>query len=1098
MSKAAVYYSFLECIKTTSLLVVNNTESANELLAIARVAFPKLRISYIPEYETTPYSLVPSTSDNVAKRFEAIKSIGDTSLVILTVPALARKYFNHHHYQSTLLELAKGQNFSFNELTSKLQNMGYSRMMSAIAAGEYAVRGSLIDIAVSNSLGIRIDFFGSEIEKIREFDLASQKSTATIDSITIAPVCEFPRGEQSMLQFKENFINNFGVAHSTFLEGIVSGNSISGMEWLQPLFADCKHSILSFFKTKPTIYKEEFTASEADKFFKQVTDNYKKREQDAKIPILSPDQIWAQEQDIEKLLNDAATLPACKYDTADNLAQVAQLTKTSVFDLLKDLIKNSKTPIYLGCTSSFARRKMERLCTDHEIVFSFVASIENSHKPGMLYLTEAGIAKGFRTKQFAILSESDIFGHKLSKSSNSKQSSNASVFTEFNAMVVGDLVVHLEHGIGKFDGLETITVLGAPHDFVRIIYADDAKFYLPVENIDQITKHGSHDGSLDKLGAASWQRRKGKIKERIKLAAEQLLKTAAIRDVTSSNPIEYDTELYEEFCNRFPYAETDDQLRAINDIMNDLLANKPMDRLVCGDVGFGKTEVAMRAVFLVLASIPKKQVAVLVPTTLLSRQHFKNFCERFEGFGLKIAQLSKFTPRSELSKVKKGIKEGSVDIVIGTHALLSKDISFHNLGLIVVDEEQHFGVRQKERLKELKKNCHILTLSATPIPRTLQMSLSGIKSLSIIASPPQDRLPVKTSVLPFDELTLREAILREIYRGGRVFIVTPRIAYMESLRDFMKKSLPDISFAAANGALEATELDNIMNKFYDGEYHVLIATNIVESGLDIPMANTVIIDHAHYFGLSQLYQIRGRVGRGAVQAYAYLTYPARSYLTALAQKRLEILSSLDSLGAGFSIASHDMDLRGYGNLVGEEQSGHIREIGFELYQQMLEEAIANLQSGDELDEDDFITTINLGVAVQIPESYIPDSSLRLSIFRKLAAATSEEGLIDITAELEDRFGKVPLSTQNLIEVLRIKILAKRVFISKIDYGSKGLIIAFKKVSDTIQQKILGLAIKHPELKIRPDNKIIIERNWATAEKKLRGTLEVITELSDNA
>lgn len=1098
MNLAATYYNLLSKIEAPTLVVVRDEDSAREMLDLCKLTKPQIKSVWMNEREASPYSIIGSSTDNISTRFAAIADIHNADLIICTIASLASYYFSYNHYQSAILQLRLGQKISYQELIAKLQQMGYMRMMSAIAPGEFAVRGSLIDIALTNMSGVRIDFFGSAIESLREFSTSSQKTTGKLDELAIYPAREYNSDDASLNEFKERFINQFGVIYSQYLEQVMTGQLAPAVEYLSPLFRDRDYTLLDLINHRVKVVVDDFCESDMQSFYKDIDAAYQKRLKDAKIPTLAPQRIWLSAEQLLLIVKDAPTISSLALDGAKpspNLALQAKAEKRSVFELVKEYTNDPSRRVFVACSSNQALKKLERLAKDHEIPCRQVNDLRDATSHGMLHLVLAALAHGLSVNQNMILSESDLFGHKLSKASKSLNKPSGEVFKEFNSLAEGDLVVHIEHGIGKFDGLETITVLGAPHDFVRLLYADGAKFYLPVENIDLISKHGALEAQLDKLGAVSWQKRKGKIKERIRLAAEQLLKTAAIRDVAPATPIEFDSELYEDFCNRFKYAETDDQLRAIEDIIGDLISGKSMDRLICGDVGFGKTEVAMRAVFLVLASIPRRQVAILVPTTLLSRQHFKNFQERFEGFGLKIAQLSKFTPRSEVSKIKKRLAEGDVDIVVGTHGLLAKDIAFHNLGLIVIDEEQHFGVRQKERLKELKKNCHILTLSATPIPRTLQMSLSGIKSLSIIASPPQDRLAVKTAVLQFDELTLREAILREVYRGGRVFLVTPRIAFIDNLCDFMKRHVPEVRFAAANGGLEASELDDIMNKFYDGEYDVLIATNIVESGLDIPMANTIIIDNAQLFGLAQLYQIRGRVGRGSIQAYAYLTYPPKSFLTPQAQKRLDILRSLDALGGGFSIASHDMDLRGYGNLVGEEQSGHIKEIGFELYQSMLQEAIENLQSGDYEEELEQSTTINIGVAVQLPETFIEDSSLRLSLFRRLAAANDEVALEDIAVEMIDRFGDLPEAANNLITLLKIKLKARSIGVSKIDYGTKGLVITFVKMKDEQLAKILQLAQKHPEIKIRPDNKILIERLWENHEKRLKGAAQIIESLA---
>ncbi|MEO0363586.1 MAG: DEAD/DEAH box helicase, partial [Pseudomonadota bacterium] len=516
--------------------------------------------------------------------------------------------------------------------------------------------------------------------------------------------------------------------------------------------------------------------------------------------------------------------------------------------------------------------------------------------------------------------------------------------TEAGTLAQGDLVVHVEHGVGRYTGMKTVTAVGAPHECLELEYHGGDRLYLPVENIELLSRYGHSEGMLDRLGGGAWQAKKAKLKERIRDMAEKLIRVAAERLLREAPKLTPPDMAWDEFCARFPYEETDDQLNAISDVIGDLEAGRPMDRLICGDVGFGKTEVALRAAF--VAAMSGVQVALICPTTLLARQHAKGFAERFRGAPLKVRQLSRFIGSKEAAATKAGLADGTVDIVIGTHALLSKSVRFKNLGLLIVDEEQHFGVAHKERLKQLRSDIHVLTMTATPIPRTLQMSMTGVRDLSIIATPPVDRLAVRTYVSPFDPVTVREALLRERYRGGQSFFVVPRISDLAEQEEFLREQVPEVSFVTCHGQMAAGELDKRMNAFYDGEYDVLLATTIVESGLDIPTANTLIVHRADMFGLAQLYQIRGRVGRSKVRAYAYFTTEPRKPLTPAAEKRLKVLSSLDSLGAGFTLASHDMDIRGAGNLLGEEQSGHIREVGYELYQDMLEETIAKLKAGE--------------------------------------------------------------------------------------------------------------------------------------------------------
>jgi transcription-repair coupling factor (superfamily II helicase) len=607
----------------------------------------------------------------------------------------------------------------------------------------------------------------------------------------------------------------------------------------------------------------------------------------------------------------------------------------------------------------------------------------------------------------------------------------------------------------------------------------------------------SEVAQLDKLGGAAWQARKAKAKKRLRDMADQLIKIAAQRNAREAEVIEPPAGLYDEFATRFPYAETDDQLNAIDDVFGDLAKGRPMDRLICGDVGFGKTEVALRAAF--VTALSGKQVAVIAPTTLLARQHFNTFAERFRGWPVKVRQLSRLVGAKEATQTRKDLASGDVDIVIGTHALLAKTVKFDRLGLLVIDEEQHFGVRHKERLKELKSDVHVLTLTATPIPRTLQLAMTGIRDLSIIATPPVDRLAVRTYVTPFDPVTVREALLRERYRGGQSFFVVPRIKDLAETTEFLKEQCPEVSFVVAHGQMPPSELEDIMTAFYEGRYDVLLSTTIVESGIDIPTANTLVVHRADRFGLAQLYQLRGRVGRSKARAYAYLTTPANRKVTQGADKRLKVLQSLDSLGAGFTLASHDLDLRGGGNLLGEEQSGHIKDVGVELYQSMLEEAVASLQGDASHENRDWSPAINIGAAVLIPDHYVPDLDVRMALYRRLSGLETKAEREGFAAELIDRFGPLPEEVDSLMQVVAIKAMCKRAGISKIDAGPKGAVATFRDHAFDDPAALVELMTKRPQdYKLRPDNTLVLRGDFPDVEYRLKGVQRLLAPVVDAA
>ena len=705
---------------------------------------------------------------------------------------------------------------------------------------------------------------------------------------------------------------------------------------------------------------------------------------------------------------------------------------------------------------------------------------------------------GFETDDLAIISETDILGDRLARPRRRRRAAN--FLAEATALAQGDLVVHIDHGIGRYAGLRTLDVTGAPHDCLELHYAESAKLYLPVENIDLLTRYGSEGEGIqvDRLGGAAWQARKARAKERLRDMAEGLIAIAAARATREVEAAEPPHGLFDEFCARFPYEETEDQLNAIADVLADLASGKPMDRLICGDVGFGKTEVALRAAFVMAMS--GRQVAIVCPTTLLARQHFVTFSDRFQGWPVRIVRLSRLVPSAEAQAARMALEAGEAEIVIGTHAVLSKQVKFKDLGLVIVDEEQHFGVKHKEALKALRAEVHVLTLTATPIPRTLQMALSGIREMSVIATPPVDRLSVRTFVTPYDPISIREALLREKFRGGQTYFVAPRIRDLPDLERFLVDHAPEVKFVVGHGQLAPTRLDDVMAAFYDGKYDVLLSTSIVESGLDVPTANTLIVHRADMFGLAQLYQLRGRVGRAKTRAYAYLTTPFERPITVGAERRLQVLQSLDSLGAGFQLASHDLDIRGGGNLLGEAQSGHIREIGVELYQQMLEDAVAELKVAGpghpaSLDRG-WSPQINTGAAVLIPETYVPDLNVRLALYRRLSDAERADDREALAAELIDRFGPLPPEADQLLKVVAIKGLCREANVSRIDVGPRGAVVSFRDDHFANPAGLVAHVQKQAaSWRLRPDQKLSVKGEWPSPKGRLVAAERILDDIA---
>jgi transcription-repair coupling factor (superfamily II helicase) len=718
---------------------------------------------------------------------------------------------------------------------------------------------------------------------------------------------------------------------------------------------------------------------------------------------------------------------------------------------------------------------------------------------GAVGLAILPLEQGYATDRLVLLSEQDILGDRLARAPRRRRSLDDFI-TEAASLAAGDLVVHAEHGIGRYEALETIAVAGAPHDCLKVLYAGDDRLFVPVENIEVLSRYGSEDAGvqLDRLGGVAWQSRKARVKQRIRQIAGELIRIAAERQLRPGETLAPPEGIYEEFAARFPYPETEDQLRAIEDTLADMASGRPMDRLICGDVGFGKTEVALRAAF--ITAFAGGQTAVIVPTTLLARQHYRTFSERFAGMPVRIAQLSRLVAAKDAKAVKRELAAGTIDIVIGTHALLAKDVRFAHLGLVVVDEEQHFGVVQKERLKQLKTDVHVVTLTATPIPRTLQLALSGVREMSIIATPPIDRLAVRTFVTPFDPVVVREAILRERDRGGQIFYVAPRIADLDEVREELRRMVPEIRIAVAHGRMPSTELERVMTAFDERAYDLLLSTNIIESGLDIPTANTLIVHRADMFGLAQLYQLRGRIGRSKLRAYCYLTLPEKKQLAPTAARRLEVMQMLDQLGAGFQLASHDLDIRGAGNLLGDEQSGHIREVGIELYQHMLEEAVvaartAGAEGGDGGAAEEWTPQITIGTPVLIPEGYVADLGVRLGLYRRIAQLADRRERDAFAAELIDRFGKLPPEVENLLQIIAIKRDCREAGVERVEAGPKGAVIALRGNRFANPAGLVELIQKNAgTLRLRPDQRLVYLRNWEDEAERLRGVARLMRAL----
>ncbi|HEY6027213.1 MAG TPA: transcription-repair coupling factor, partial [Pseudolabrys sp.] len=1079
-----------------------------------------------------PYDRVSPHAGVVAQRMTALSRLARTkgrdkpSVLLTTINAVTQRVPARDFVATHALSVAPGNVVGMAGIVEWLELNGYQRASTVREPGEYAVRGGILDLFPPGmDMPVRLDFFGDALETIKTFDAQTQRSELAMRGLDLVPVAEFQLVTETIRKFRTGYVAAFGVAGPDDLlyEAVSGGRRYPGMEHWLPLFHNSLETLFDYLPGTP-LALEPLAEDAAEQRFTQIKDYYDTRAEALKQGLtpaykpLPPDRLYLGEADWKARLDAAAVAKLTPFampearDVIDiaahaghNFAAERNEPGANVFEAVSKHVMARQAAgkrVAMALWSDGARDRMSHVLADHKLhnltpVKSWPEVL--ALPKHAIALAVLGIESGFETADAAIVSEQDILGDRLVRPRRAQRRAD-NFIAEATSLAPGDLVVHVEHGIGRFVGLQAIEAAGAPHDCLEIHYAEAAKLYLPVENVELLSRYGSEESSveLDRLGSGGWQTRKARMKSRIREIAGELIKIAAERQLREAPKLTVTPGAYDEFCAGFPYEETEDQLTAIGAALDDLAKGRPMDRLVCGDVGFGKTEVALRAAFDV--AINGKQVAVIVPTTLLARQHFKTFTERFRGFPINVAQASRLVPAAQLAQVKAGLADGNTDIVIGTHALLGKGIKFKDLGLVIVDEEQHFGVSHKEKLKSLRAEVHVLTLSATPIPRTLQLALTGVRDLSIIASPPVDRLAVRTFVTPFDPVTIREALLREKYRGGQSFYVCPRIEDLAGAKDFLDKTVPEVRVTVAHGQMPPTVLDDIMSAFYDGKYDVLLSTTIIESGLDIPTANTLIVHRADRFGLSQLYQLRGRVGRSKLRAYALFTLPAEKPITPQAERRLKVLQSLDTLGAGFQVASHDLDIRGAGNLLGEEQSGHIKEVGFELYQQMLEEAVVSLKAGITAPvADRWSPQITIGTPVLIPDDYVADLSVRLALYRRLADLETDEEIDNFAAEMRDRFGVLPDEVRYLFKVAAIKAYCRRANVEKVDAGPKGAVITFRDNKFAQPDRLVYFIRQHGQAaRVRPDMKVVFFQEWETPEERLTGTTEILRQLANLA
>jgi transcription-repair coupling factor (superfamily II helicase) len=1120
-------------VPALALVIVRDAQKAQALEQGLAFFAPEIEPLQFPAWDCQPYDRASPNSAVIARRMATLSRLvrsrgGDRPrLVITTANALVQRVPPRGWVSAQALSTRAGDALDIGDLSNWLEHNGFSRTATVRDAGEYAVRGGIVDLYAPGYIGpVRLDFFGDTLETIRSFDPETQLSTGPLAAIDLIPMSEFQMTSEAIRRFRQGYLAAFGANTKGDLlyEAVSEGRRFPGMEHWTPLFHERMDTLMDYLPNAALILDGQAQDAAAERI-RQAADYFESRRSGldnlaagaAPYKPLPPETLYLSGSDLTALTASGVVVNMTPYAVPEGgVRKVIDLEarngrifaaeradeRVNVFDAVAshlDAERKSGRRIVVAAWTDGSRERLATVLGDHGVKpVEMVASLARAEQlsPETIAFAVLPLEAGFERGRLTVLAEQDILGERMARARAPARRAKDFI-SELSSMSVDDIVVHVQHGIARFVGLKTVTALGAAHDCLELHYANNDKLFLPVENIDLLSRYGGSDTEvqLDRLGTGGWQARKAKLKKRILDMARQLIRIAAQRLTREAPKLVADDSAYQDFVARFPYDTTDDQQTAIESVLDDMAAGRPMDRLVCGDVGFGKTEVALRAAY--AAAMSGKQVAVVVPTTLLARQHYRTFADRFQGLPIRVAQASRMVGSADLASAKKGITDGTVDIVVGTHALLGKAINFKDLGLLIVDEEQHFGVSHKERLKELRAEVHVLTLSATPIPRTLQLALTGVRELSIIATPPVDRLAVRTFVSPFDPLIIREALMRERFRGGQSFYVVPRIEDIAEVRNFLETQVPELKYAVGHGQMAAGDLEQVMNDFYDGRFDVLLSTTIIESGLDIPRANTLVVHRADMFGLGQLYQLRGRVGRSKTRAYALFTLPVGKPPTAQAEKRLKVLQSLDTLGAGFQLASHDLDIRGAGNLLGDEQSGHIREVGFELYQQMLEEAVANLKAGiEEPAEEQWSPTIVTGTPVLIPDSYVTDLDLRMTLYRRLSTLETEGDLEAFAAELIDRFGSLPPEVEQLMGVMVIKTLCRRANVEKVEAGPKGIVVVFRDKRFARPDALVRyVAERGTFAKVRPDMSVVFIGEFDKPSKRLRETRRLMNDLA---
>ena len=1097
-----------------TVVVTPDTKSAVRLSQV----LPDLTsqpVQFFPDWETLPYDSFSPHQEIISSRLSALFYLQNTKkgIFVLPISTLMQRVCPPKYLQHNVLLIKKGDRLVIEKLRLQLESAGYRSVEQVLEHGEYAVRGSLLDLfPMGSAVPFRLDFFDDEIDSIRTFDVDTQRTLDEIQSINLLPAHEFPTDEKGIEFFRTQFRETFGEIRRDpehIYQQISKGTLISGIEYWQPLFFDEMATLFDYLPEKTLFVDMETNQAQGERFYLDAKQRYEHRKVDPMRPLLPPERLWLSIDAVNHALKNYPKInfKAEKVRSSvrqKNLAVSAlpavtiQSQQKEPLSQLRQFIENFKGNVLFSVETEGRRETLLDLLSPLKIKPKQIKTLSEANQD-KFNLWVSHLEQGFILDEakLAVITEHEILGERVQQRQRDKRKAvnPDTLVRNLAELKIGQPVVHLDHGVGRYGGLVTLDTGGLKAEYLLINYANESKLYVPVGSLHLISRYvgGSDETApLHKLGNESWAKTRQKAAEKIRDVAAELLDVYAQREVKKGFEFKYDREEFLQFAATFPFEETHDQAMAINAVISDMCQPKAMDRLVCGDVGFGKTEVAMRAAF--LAVMNHKQVAVLVPTTLLAQQHYENFKDRFANLPVNVEVLSRFKTAKEQKQILENLAEGKVDILIGTHKLIQSDVKFSDLGLLIIDEEHRFGVGQKEKIKQLRANIDILTLTATPIPRTLNMAMNGIRDLSIIATPPARRVSIKTFVRQKDDLIIREAILREILRGGQVYYLHNDVASIENTAEKLTALVPEARVVIGHGQMRERELERVMSDFYHQRYNVLVCSTIIETGIDVPTANTIIIERADNFGLAQLHQLRGRVGRSHHQAYAYLLTPPPKLMTKDAKRRLEALESLDNLGAGFILATHDLEIRGAGELLGNEQSGQIESIGFSLYMELLDAAVKALKEGREPSLEEIThqqAEIELRVPALLPDDYLGDVNMRLSFYKRIAAAESKQELDELKVELIDRFGLLPEATKNLLQIAEMRLMVKPLKVLKIDAGAQGGFIEFSPSAKVDPEKFIKLIQQNP-IVYRFDGPLKFKFVKALSENK--GRLEFVMDL----